>query len=156
MQIAKQAGFAPTRKLATMLVGTPALYSLVGPAVEEFWPQVAPAALTGPAFTAFISAAAAAAIAGIAAYFVPDAPNVAPKPEPAPDMPRLKFTADEIRQRRADQLAEDTLPLRDCDKILQNIPLGPKPAKPRLNAVSIRDSAGNLKLDPEAPKGAFK
>lgn len=74
--MATQPTSAPTRKLATMLIGVPALYTLLGPAAAEWWPQVAPAAMAGEAFTALVSAVPAVILTGIVAYFVPDAPNV--------------------------------------------------------------------------------
>lgn len=59
-----------------MVVGTPTVYALIGPAVSEVWPQVVPAVLAGEAMTAFASAAGAAVIAAAVAYFVRDKPNI--------------------------------------------------------------------------------
>jgi hypothetical protein len=74
--MANQPSMAPTRKLATMLVGVPALMALIDPFVREVWPQVAPAVLTGESATAFVAALLATVVSGVMAYFVPDAPNV--------------------------------------------------------------------------------
>lgn len=74
--MAEQTSSAPTRKLTTMLIGVPALYAMIGPAISESWPQIAPAAFAGEAMTALVSAIIVAALTGLVAYFVPDAPNV--------------------------------------------------------------------------------
>lgn len=72
MTLETQPTRAPTNKALTMLGGTVALAPFIGPAVNEVWPQIAPAFLAGPAMTE----AVAAVIAGLAslalAYFVPD------------------------------------------------------------------------------------
>ena len=74
---ATQAGLAPTRKLTTMLIGVPALTLLLGPAVAEVWPQIAPVWATGAAVTALVTTLPGVIISGVLAYFgVPDKPNV--------------------------------------------------------------------------------
>jgi len=68
---AKQPDRWPTRKLATVVAGAPTIYALLGDAVGEVWPQIAPAALAGGAMTAFVGMAASTVLAG----GVPDRPN---------------------------------------------------------------------------------
>ena len=62
----------PTNKALTMAGGIPALSVIIGPAVAEVWPQIAPAALSGPAMTDFVAAALAGLASLALAYFVPD------------------------------------------------------------------------------------
>jgi len=66
----------PTRKLATVVVGAPTIYALLGDAVTEVWPQLAPTALAGEAVTAFVAMTASTVLAGVVAYLVPDRPNI--------------------------------------------------------------------------------
>ena len=62
----------PTNKVLAMFGGTAALAPIIGPAVAEVWPQIAPAALSGPAMTDFVAAALAGLASLALAYFVPD------------------------------------------------------------------------------------
>lgn len=62
----------PTNKALTMFGGTVALAPIVGPAVAEIWPQIAPAFLAGPAATELLAAALAGLLSLALAYFVPD------------------------------------------------------------------------------------
>ena len=78
MALAKQKSVMPTNKLAVGSAVTAIVGTQLSPAVAEVWPQIAPAMLSGPAFTEMISAIVAL-LAGLAVgWFVPDAPNVAP------------------------------------------------------------------------------
>ena len=72
-----QPGNLPTNKVLAMLTGTTALAPIIGPAVAEVWPQIAPAALAGPAMTDFIAALLAGLASLALAYFVPDRAGVA-------------------------------------------------------------------------------
>jgi hypothetical protein len=59
-----------------MLIGVPAFTMLITPAMTEWWPQIAPVGMGGPAFTALVGALPVVFLSGLVAYFVPDAPNV--------------------------------------------------------------------------------
>ena len=81
MEKAVQRSSWPTRKLAfgsgvTAIVGTQ-----LSPAVAEVWPQLVPAAFSGPAVTEVIAALAALTAGLFVGYWVPDAPNNAVEPE---------------------------------------------------------------------------
>lgn len=66
----------PTRKLGAATLGTMGLSVLMTDAIKESWPQIAPAAVAGPAMTTFVGAAIPALVsAAIAYFFVKDAPN---------------------------------------------------------------------------------
>ncbi len=62
----------PTNKALVASGTTALLLTLIDPAVREVWPQIAPAVLTGDAFTALV-AGACAVLGGLAlAWVVPD------------------------------------------------------------------------------------
>lgn len=62
----------PTNKALTTAAGTVGALPLILPAVQEVWPQIAPVALQGPAFTALIAAALSSAVGLGIAWFVRD------------------------------------------------------------------------------------
>lgn len=66
----------PTNKAATVAGGTVLFSPLILPAVQEVWPQIGPAYLTGEASTALIAAAISAIASLVVAWFVPDRAGV--------------------------------------------------------------------------------
>lgn len=68
----RQPSAMPTNKVLTMAGSMPVTLALVSPAVQEVWPQIAPAVLSGPAMTDAMAGIAAALIGMALAWFVPD------------------------------------------------------------------------------------
>jgi hypothetical protein len=73
--LANQASARPTNKALTMFAGFVLTTPQVAPVVNEVWPQIAPAALAGPAATNAVAAIIAGAISLAVAWFVPDRAN---------------------------------------------------------------------------------
>lgn len=65
----------PTNKMTTMMVGTPTIGTLLGPALLEVWPQIAPAWLVGPSVTALIVTGVPTLLSAAIAYFIRDKYN---------------------------------------------------------------------------------
>jgi hypothetical protein len=77
---ADQVSWRPTNKLSIGAAVAPIAALNAEPAVAEVWPQIAPAILSGPAVTTAMAAICGAFAGVLAAYWVPDAPNVPREP----------------------------------------------------------------------------
>lgn len=83
--MAEQLDKMPTNKLTAVALGTIGLQTAFGDAIRETWPQIVPAAFSGPMMTSFVASAIPTLFAALYAYyFVKDRPN-APTVEIAPE-----------------------------------------------------------------------
>jgi hypothetical protein len=73
----KQPGLAPTNKAMTAAGIAAVVTTYAQPVAAELWPQIAPAALAGPAMTAAVAALVGALAALAVAWWVPDRAGVA-------------------------------------------------------------------------------
>lgn len=77
MALAKQVSRLPTNKLAVGTTVSAIVGTQAGPLVQEVWPQIAPAVLSGPVMTETMAMIVALLAGMIVGWFVPDATNVA-------------------------------------------------------------------------------
>jgi hypothetical protein len=74
----KQPDGMPTNKALTAASIAAVVTTYAQPVAAELWPQVAPAALAGPAMTGAVAALVGAMAALIVAWWVPDRAGVTP------------------------------------------------------------------------------
>lgn len=67
-----QPGNLPTNKALTTALANVGSLPFIVPAVQEVWPQIAPAALAGPNMTIAVAALISGVVALGVAWFVPD------------------------------------------------------------------------------------